>query len=104
MPINQLQDFYATVIGSPWINDSGGALESVLPQTLQKAVDNSKTTKQFVDIVAPAMIQFILVESMPGSSDDFPIGKSSLLQEMAYVWAKGQLLQKFILSNCVVQQ
>ena len=50
------------------------------------------------------MIQFILVESMPGSSDDFPIGKSSLLQEMAYVWAKGQLLQKFISFNCVVQQ
>ena len=62
-------------------------------QSLTKALDNSKTTKQLVDILAPLQesgnAQLILVEGMPG------IGKSVLLQEIAYNWAKGKLLQNF---------
>ena len=60
---------------------------------LRETLENSKTTKQLVDIVAPLQecddAQFILVEGLPG------IGKSLLLQEMAYGWAKGKLLQNF---------
>ena len=60
---------------------------------LSKALDSSKTTKQLDDILAPLQdsedAQFILVEGLPG------IGKSSLLQEIAYNWAKGNILQKF---------
>ena len=60
---------------------------------LREALDYSKTTKQLVDILAPLQdsddAQFILIEGLPG------IGKSLLLQEMAYGWAKGKLLQKF---------
>jgi len=52
-----------------------------------------KTTKQLVDILAPLQendnAQFILVEGLPG------IGKSSLLQEIAYNWATGKILQMF---------
>ena len=59
----------------------------------REALDNSKTTKQLVDILAPLQYsddaQFILVEGLPG------IGKSLLLQEMAYGWAEGKLLQNF---------
>ena len=62
-------------------------------QPLREALDNSKTTKQLVDILAPLQesgnTQFILVEGMPG------IGKSLLLQEIAYNWAIGKLLQNF---------
>ena len=62
-------------------------------QSPSKILDNSKTTKHLVDILAPLQesdnAQFILVEGLPG------IGKSLLLQEIAYNWAKGKLLQKF---------
>ena len=62
-------------------------------QSLREALDNSKTTKQLVDILAPLQesdnTQFILVEGLPG------IGKSLLLQEIAYNWAKRKLLQNF---------
>ena len=62
-------------------------------QSLREALDNSKTTKQLVDILAPLQesddAPFILVEGLPG------IGKSLLLQEIAYNWAKQILLQKF---------
>ena len=62
-------------------------------QSLREALDNSKTTKQLVDILAPLQesddAPFILVEGLPG------IGKSLLLQEIAYNWAKQKLLQKF---------
>ena len=61
-------------------------------QSQREALDNSKTTKQLVDILAPLQkrdnAQFILVEGLPG------IGKSLLLQEIAYNWAKGMLLQQ----------
>ena len=62
-------------------------------QPLREALDNSKTTKQLIDILAllkeSGKAQFILVEGMPG------IGKSLLLQEIAYNWAIGKLLQNF---------
>ena len=62
-------------------------------QSLREALSDSKTTKQLVDILAPLQdsddAQFILVEGLPG------IGKSLLLQEMAYGWAKRNFLQKF---------
>ena len=62
-------------------------------QSLREALDNSKTTKQLVDILAPLQesddAHFILVEGLPG------IGKSSLMQEIAYNWATGKCLQKF---------
>ena len=63
-------------------------------QSLREALDNSKTTKQLVDILAPLQesdddTQFILVEGLPG------IGKSLLLQEIAYKWSIGKCLQKF---------
>ena len=60
---------------------------------LGEALNNSKTTKQLVDILAPLQdnneAHFILVEGLPG------IGKSLLLQEIAYGWAKGKLLKHF---------
>ena len=62
-------------------------------QSLKEVLDNSKTTKQLIDIVAPLQAngdaQFVLIEGLPG------IGKSLLLQEIAYNWAKGKLLQNF---------
>ena len=62
-------------------------------QSLTEALDNSKTTKQLVDILVPLQesddAPFILVEGLPG------IGKSLLLQEIAYNWATGKCLQKF---------
>ena len=62
-------------------------------QSPREVLDNSKTTKQLVDILAPLQesddAQFILVEGLPG------IGKSLLLQEIAYKWATGRCLQKF---------
>ena len=56
--------------------------------------DTSRTTKELPDIVVQLednvdLPQFVLVEGLPG------IGKSSLLQEIAYRWSKKQLLQKF---------
>ena len=60
---------------------------------MREAINHSKTTKQLVDILAPLQdsddAQFILVEGLPG------IGKSLLLQEIAYGWAKRNFLQKF---------
>ena len=62
-------------------------------QSLREALDNSKTTKQLVDILAPLQdsddAHLILVEGLPG------IGKSSLMQEIAYNWAAEKCLQKF---------
>jgi len=62
-------------------------------QSLRKALENSKTTKRLVDILAPLQEsenpQFILVEGLPG------VGKSLLLQEIAYNWAIERFLQKF---------
>ena len=62
-------------------------------QPQREALDNSKTTKQLVDILAPLQqsdnAQFILVEGLPG------IGKSLLLQEIAYNWAARKILQNF---------
>ena len=62
-------------------------------QSQREALDNSKTTKQLVDILAPLQqsdnAQFILVEGLPG------IGKSLLLQEIAYNWAARKILQNF---------
>ena len=54
---------------------------------------HSKTTKQVADILAPLQdsdnAQFILVEGLPG------IGKTLLLNKIAYDWAEQKLLQKF---------
>jgi len=62
-------------------------------QSLRETLNNSNTTKQLDDILAPLQEsdgeQFILVEGLPG------IGKSLLLQEIAYNWAIGKLLQNF---------
>ena len=62
-------------------------------QSMRETLDNSKTTKQLVDISAPLQesdnAHLILVEGLPG------IGKSLLLQEIAYKWSIGKLLQKF---------
>ena len=62
-------------------------------QSLREALDNSKTTKHLVDILAPLQesdgAHLVLVEGLPG------IGKSLLLQEIAYQWSIGKLLQKF---------
>ena len=59
-------------------------------QSLREALE---TTKQLVDILAPLQesddAQYILVEGLSG------IGKSLLLQEIAYNWATGKCLQKF---------
>ena len=55
--------------------------------------DTSETTKELLDILAPLgkgdSSQYVLVEGVPG------IGKSMLLQEIAYQWSKKQLLQTF---------
>ena len=55
--------------------------------------DTIKITKKIVEILAPLEEcedpQFILFEGAPG------IGKSVLLKEIAYLWAKRQILQKF---------
>jgi len=68
-------------------------------QPLREVISNSKTTKQLIDILAPLQesedAQFVLVEGLPG------IGKTLLLQEIAYNWATGQLLQKFKLALLV---
>ena len=75
----------------------GGAYPKHCPQicreSLRKALENSKITKQLEDILIPLQesndAQFILVEGLPG------IGKTSLLQEIAYNWAMGKMLKKF---------
>ena len=58
-----------------------------------RPMNKIKTTKKLADILNSLgegnEEQFILVEGLPG------IGKSLLLQEIAYNWAKGKLLQKF---------
>ena len=52
--------------------------------------DTSRTTKRIEDIlVALEKTSLILIEGAPG------IGKSILLKEIAYRWAKKELLQKF---------
>ena len=55
--------------------------------------DTSRTTKELLDILAPlensASPQFVLIKGLPG------IGKSLLLQEIAYRWSEKQLLQTF---------
>ena len=60
---------------------------------LLKATPHYNTTKKLVDVLYPLQesdeAQFILIEGLPG------IGKSVLLQEIAYGWGKGQLLRKF---------
>ena len=57
-----------------------------------KVLDTSKATKEITEILAPLeegkQSCFILVEGAPG------IGKSVLLKEIAYRWAKKELLQK----------
>ena len=56
-------------------------------------------TKQLEDILSPSNdAQFILVEGLPG------IGKTLLLQEIAYNWAMGNVLKSsnwFFLFNYV---
>jgi len=63
-----------------------------LQQSPKDVFSYSKATKELVDILGPLEgdnAQFVLVEGLPG------IGKSLLLQEIAYNWAIGKLLQKF---------
>jgi len=82
----------ATALQLAKSTQSGNNVQSS-DESLRKALDSSKTTKQLVDILAllrkNSSSQFILVEGLPG------IGKSLLLQEIAYNWAKGKLLQEF---------
>ena len=62
-------------------------------EKFHKALDTSKATKKIKEILAPLeegkQSCFILIEGAPG------IGKSVLLKEIAYKWAKKELLQKF---------
>ena len=59
-------------------------------QKFQKVFDTSKTTKQIEDVLVPLEeTSLILIEGAPG------IGKSVLLKEIAYRWAKKELLQKY---------
>ena len=62
-------------------------------QPLQEVLDTSKITKEVAEILAPLdpsdNPQFILIEGAPG------IGKTVLLREIAYLWGKQQILQKF---------
>ena len=61
--------------------------------SFKEVVDNSKVTKDIGEILAPLQAKgdprFILIEGAPG------IGKSILLQEIAYRWGKGYLLKGF---------
>ena len=60
---------------------------------LQEVLDSSTVTKELTEILDPLEQskdpQFILIEGAPG------IGKSVLLQEMAYRWGNKQLLKTF---------
>ena len=62
-------------------------------QSVREVFRNSKTSKQLINILAPLKernnSQLILIEGVAG------IGKSLLLQEIAYRWAIGKLLRKF---------
>ena len=62
-------------------------------ELLQEVLNTSKVTKEVEEILAPLAIsndpQFILIEGAPG------IGKSLLLKQIAYLWVKKQILQKF---------
>ena len=59
----------------------------------KKAFETSRTTKEIKEILAPLEESkkscFVLIEGAPG------IGKSVLLKEIAYRWAKEELLKKF---------
>jgi len=111
-PPNQPKDFIPVLLihykGQPTVKQEaalqlaksvqlGGIYAKHYPQdshqSLREALHNSKTTKQLVDILAPLQesddAQFVLVEGLPG------IGKSLLLQEIAYNWAVGKLLLTF---------
>ena len=62
-------------------------------EPLQEVLNTSKVTKEVAEILAPLETssdpQFVLIEGAPG------IGKSLLLKQIAYLWAKKQILQKF---------
>ena len=72
---------------------SGGIHPKHYSSEALKKTPKYKTTKRFIDFLIPLQEseepQFILVEGLPG------IGKSVLLQEIAYGWGKKQLLQNF---------
>ena len=61
-------------------------------EPLQEVLSTSKVTKKVAEILAPLEAsndpQFVLIEGAPG------IGKSFLLKEITYLWAKQQILQK----------
>ena len=62
-------------------------------EKFQKVLDTSRATKEIEEILTPLEQSkepaFILIEGAPG------IGKSVLLKEISYRWAKKELLQKF---------
>ena len=62
-------------------------------ELLQEVLNTSKVTNQVTEILAPLETsndpQFILIEGAPG------IGKSSLLEEIAYLWGTEKILKKF---------
>ena len=62
-------------------------------EPLQEILNTSKVTKEVAEILAPLETsndpQFVLIEGAPG------IGKSLLLKQIAYLWAKKQILHKF---------
>ena len=62
-------------------------------EPLREVLETSKVTKEVAEILSPLETsedpQFILIEGAPG------IGKSVLLKEIAHLWGKKQVLQKF---------
>ena len=96
-------DELITVNDSPSLHPK---LESC--KALREVLNKSIITKEIGELLAPLQVgsdpQFVLIEGAPG------IGKSLLLQEIAYRWGKRNLLQEFklVLLLClrdpVVQQ
>lgn len=81
-------DELITVNDSPSLHPK---LESC--KALREVLNKSIITKEIGELLAPLQVgsdpQFVLIEGAPG------IGKSLLLQEIAYRWGKRNLLQEF---------
>ena len=87
----------ATCIHSGYIDEvvsesvNPGCCNTEITKPAKKTINTSKITKDISDILNIPEISdsahLILIEGAPG------IGKTSLLHEIAYQWAKGQLLQ-----------
>ena len=78
------------------VNDSPSTLKyhpKLERKALEEVLNKSVITKEIGEILAPLQVgsdpQFVLIEGAPG------IGKSLLLQEIAYRWGKRDMLQEF---------